>query len=68
VPIFFVGTLALMANTISAGIGPMSTLTKLIITRDNHYLNIPMFLFGGIKFLMWFIYGVGEGAFPIAFS
>jgi uncharacterized protein with PQ loop repeat len=59
---------ALIANTISAAIGPMGTLSKLIETRDNVYINIPMFMSGGIKYMIWFIYGVGESAFPIAFS
>lgn len=67
-PINLVSSIALIVNTISAGIGPMGTLCKLTMTRDNRYLNIPMFIFGGLKYLMWFIYGVGESAFPIAFS
>ena len=68
VPRNYVDQVALYTNTISSVIGPMATLNKLVTTRSNDYINVPMFIFGGTKFVLWLIYGIGEGAFPIAFA
>jgi len=51
---------AFVANSISAGVGPLSTICYLYETSDNSYINIPMFLFGGLKFSIWFTYGLVE--------
>lgn len=67
-PLNAVASLAFIANAISAGVGPMSTVCYLYYTKDNTYMNIPMFLFGGLKFSIWFTYGLVEQAFPILFS
>lgn len=67
-PLNTIATLAFIANAISAGVGPMSTVCYLYYTKDNSFINVPMFLFGGIKFSIWFTYGLVEQAYPILFS
>lgn len=59
-PLHIIGQVAFIANSISAGIGPMSTICYLYKTGNNDYINIPMFLFGGLKFTIWFTYGLVE--------
>lgn len=59
-PLNTVATLAFLANATSAGIGPMSTVCYLFCSKDNTYMNIPMFLLGGLKFSIWFTYGLVE--------
>lgn len=68
VPLNTLAVIAFCANTMSAGLGPLSTLCRLYKTGDNRYLNFPMFLTGGFKYLIWFTYGLVEYAFPILFS
>ena len=68
VPLRYVDQSALYTNTVSSVLGPMATLTKLVKTRNNDYLHVPMFVFGGTKYVLWLIYGIGEGSFPIAFA
>ncbi len=67
-PLNTIATLAFIANALSAGVGPMSTVCYLYYTQDNSYINVSMFLFGGLKFSIWFVYGVVESALPIVFS
>jgi len=65
VPVWIIEQLALLASTISACVGPMETLNKLMVTRDEGFLNVPMFFFCGVNAVIWTVYGIAVDSYPV---